>query len=72
MAYNSNDIPKQPGVVIDKSAAVRIATSIGWQPPRQWVGLTNEEAVEVMRQVPHLTIGGLLAVEAKLKEKNNG
>ncbi len=37
---------------------------------RQWVGLTDEESVEIMRQVPHLTIGGLLAVEAKLKEKN--
>ena len=37
---------------------------------RTWVGLTDEEAVEVMRQVPHLTIGGLLSVEAKLKEKN--
>lgn len=39
-------------------------------PQRTWVGLTDEEAVEVMRQVPHLTIGGLLSVEAKLKEKN--
>lgn len=37
---------------------------------RTWVGLTNEESVELMRQVPNLTIGGLLAVEAKLKEKN--
>ena len=37
---------------------------------RQWVGLTDEEVVEIMRQVPHLTIGGWLTVEAKLKEKN--
>ena len=39
-------------------------------PRRTWVGLTDEESVELMRQVPNLTIGGLLAVEAKLKEKN--
>jgi hypothetical protein len=39
---------------------------------RQWVGLTDEERIEIMRQVPHLTIDGLFAVEDKLKEKNNG
>ena len=37
---------------------------------RQWVGLTDGERVELMRQVSHLTIGGLLATETKLKEKN--
>jgi hypothetical protein len=26
--------------VIDKSAAIRIATALGWTPPRTWVGLT--------------------------------
>ena len=36
----------------------------------EWVGLTTDERVELMQKVPHLTIGGLLAVEAKLKEKN--
>jgi hypothetical protein len=25
--------------VIDKSAAIRIATALGWTPPRTWVGL---------------------------------
>jgi hypothetical protein len=29
--------------VIDKSAAIRIATSLGWSPQRTWVGLTDEE-----------------------------
>ena len=37
---------------------------------KKWVGLTNEEAVELMKQTPHLTIGGLLAVEDKLRSKN--
>ena len=38
---------------------------------RTWVGLSGEEAVSLMKKIPHLTIGGLLAVEAKLYEKNN-
>lgn len=29
--------------VIDKSAAIRIATALGWEPKREWVGLTDEE-----------------------------
>ena len=29
--------------VIDKSAAIRIATALGWQPKREWVELTDEE-----------------------------
>jgi hypothetical protein len=37
----------------------------------EWVGLTTDERVELMQKIPHLTIGGLLAVEAKLKEKNH-
>ncbi len=41
------------------------------QSQREWVGLTNDERVELMQKVPHLTIGGLLAVEAKLKERNH-
>ena len=40
-----HDTPPQP--VIDKSAAVRIATALGWTPQRTWVGLTDEEIVEI-------------------------
>lgn len=29
--------------VIDKSAAIRIATALGWIPQRKWVGLTQED-----------------------------
>ncbi len=33
----------QPEPVIDKSAAIRIATALGWAPQRTWVGLTDED-----------------------------
>ena len=57
--------------VIDRSAAVRIATALGWEPKRTWVGLTDEERAQVI----NANFGtGLWAmakdVEAKLKEKN--
>ena len=29
--------------VIDRSAAIRIATSLGWAPKRTWVGLSDED-----------------------------
>jgi len=32
--------PQRTEPVIDKSAAKRIATVLGWTPPRTWVGLT--------------------------------
>jgi hypothetical protein len=32
--------PPQRTDVIDQSAAKRIATALGWTPPRTWVGLT--------------------------------
>jgi hypothetical protein len=41
--------------VIDKSAAIRIATALGWEPKREWVGLTDEgmkALVEQARKVP--------------------
>jgi hypothetical protein len=61
--------PPQPEPVIDKSAAVRIATSLGWEPQRTWVGLTDEE-----REIASWTDGSFGAgarwAEDKLKEKN--
>ena len=35
MVHLPNKIPPQPEPVIDKSAAVRIATSLGWEPKRK-------------------------------------
>jgi hypothetical protein len=63
--------------VIDKSAAIRIATVLGWTPPRQWVGLTDEE-IDVIYEAHHNQYGECetpnfgyeRAIEAKLKEKN--
>jgi hypothetical protein len=58
--------------VIDKSAAIRIATSLGWSPQRTWIGLTDDEFNELYDRYVPLTCYALLIekVEAKLKEKN--
>jgi hypothetical protein len=29
--------------IIDRTMAVRIATQLGWEPKREWVGLTDQE-----------------------------
>ena len=66
--------PQRTEPVIDKSAAKRIATALGWTPPRTWVGLTDEEISEVLGSDIHDEPSGELrfirAIEAKLKEKN--
>ena len=58
--------------VIDKSAAIRIATSLGWEPKRAWVGLTQEDIDIAFDETQEG--GGFWefadAIEAKLKEKN--
>ena len=51
--------------VIDKSAAIRIATALGWEPKREWVGLTDEEIAEF--DVDPIEAKALIQ---KLKEKN--
>jgi hypothetical protein len=64
--------------LIDKSAAIRIAAALGWTPPRQWVGLTDVEWMNIVNKdnawfgqrpedVAH-EVAKL--VEAKLKQKN--
>ena len=59
--------------VIDRTMAVRIATQLGWEPKREWVGLTDEEIREgnkdswVTRQAWE---SAAWWAEAKLKEKN--
>ena len=58
---------------IDKSAAIRIATTLGWEPKREWVGLTAEEReqvqVESYGKVPH-HVAFHHAIEQALKDKN--
>lgn len=59
--------------VIDKSAAIRIATSLGWEPKRTWVGLTDEERkfIELGIEVFGMSVEDVLKeAETKLKEKN--
>ena len=59
--------------VIDKSAAVRIATSLGWEPKRTWSGLTEEEQQELYDAWMQKDDGWgsfYTLIEAKLKEKN--
>jgi hypothetical protein len=56
--------------IIDRTMAVRIATQLGWEPKREWVGLTKEE-VELWELPASPTVYEFaLFVEAKLKEKN--
>ena len=53
--------------VIDKSAAIRIATVLGWAQKREWVGLTENEAFACQGRDYFETYK---AIETKLKEKN--
>jgi hypothetical protein len=59
--------------VIDRTMAVRIATQLGWEPKREWVGLTDEEILAIYDACDdwewHVYERML---EAKLKEKNGG
>lgn len=57
-----------PPAVIDKSAAVRIATALGWEPKKEWQELTTEDRVEILRAKGEAAV--MLLTEAKLKEKN--
>jgi len=58
--------------VIDKSAAIRIATSLGWTPKREWQGLTDEERSELLDKYyfDDPSDAFMKEFEAKLKEKN--
>jgi hypothetical protein len=56
--------------VIDKTMATRIATQLGWEPKREWQGLTDEE-IDTWNIVGHESLRDFVrAIEAKLKEKN--
>jgi hypothetical protein len=65
------DYTHPPTYVIDKSAAKRIATQLGWAPKREWQGLTEEEMHECWDSpLTPLGMRHARAIEAKLKEKN--
>ena len=64
--------------VIDRTMAVRIATQLGWEPKREWVGLTDEDKKQIAMEANNKSemsaweyaqrVGEL--TEAKLKGKN--
>jgi hypothetical protein len=58
--------------VIDKSAAKRIATSLGWSPQRTWVGLASEDRLtaKYMQDAPDGIQAVIDYIEDKLKQKN--
>jgi hypothetical protein len=63
--------------VIDKSAAVRIATALGWTPPapvqkQRWAVFCGGCRKEWSVSYPHPGKSICNECEAKLKEKNNG
>lgn len=66
--------PQVQEPVIDKSAAIRIATALGWEPRREWQGLTVAQIEEAFQQSAgadedtHIRFAR--AIEAKIKEKN--
>ena len=55
--------------VIDKSMAKRIATQLGWEPKREWVGFTQEEHQSAIWADGSFG-AGFLHAEKLLKEKN--
>ena len=69
--------PQRTEPVIDRAAAIRIATALGWEPKREWVVLTAEEVLQCWEKAHEPGNEGLInairmadEVEAKLKEKN--
>ena len=58
--------------VIDKSAAVRIATALGWEPKREWKTLTDAQYQDILKQTEgcgHLAFYHL--IEQALREANH-
>jgi hypothetical protein len=70
--------PQSTEPVIDKSAAIRIATVLGWTPPRTWVGLTDDDKVLIKHDAnfnQFMTAGEYADIvqqltEARLKDLN--
>ena len=67
--------------VIDRTMAVRIATQLGWEPKREWFGLTDAEIEGAIDEgfafglddgnvSNKIVIRYVRVIEAMLKEKN--
>ena len=76
LRITKDGITANPDVPVDEAADAVIRALDGYiknLTKRTWVGLTDEEIFETHKQVDsmqYLTFGK--AIEAKLKEKNNG
>ena len=68
-ANHLRDATKLIEPVIDNAAAIRIATTLGWEPKREWVGLTKREFNECVDGLEDLE-DCWTAIEAALREKN--
>jgi len=72
--FSSKPQRTEQETVIDKSAAIRIATALGWEPKREWVGLTDDEIEAIWYAFHDREMGYVMrftrAIEAKLKQKN--
>ena len=79
VAYLSNK-RQRLNIELKPQTFAEIPTVTDWEMPlymkpqqRTWVRLTDEEIIRLMKQFPnHLTRDIAQAIEAKLKEKNNG
>ena len=59
--------------VIDKTMAIRIATQLGWEPKREWQGLTEAEIEQGNKEswvTKQAWESAVWWAEEKLKEKN--
>jgi len=71
--YPCMDLPDciEQEPVIDKSAAIRIATVLGWTPQREWVGLDHHNKKKFSSWLDHKSDDEVFtAIEALLKEMN--
>ena len=58
-------------IYCEREQTAKVESMFATHPPKQWVGLTDDEVIGLMKQFPDsLTQYMTRAIEAKLKEKN--
>jgi hypothetical protein len=64
----------RPCVAWDNASEIKVGAKLYAAPPKQWVGLTDEELKPLCDENPIMfgayTVDFIQAIEAKLKEKN--
>ena len=66
----STDTPNLKDPFINESRAKHIASQLGLELKREWVGLTEQEQSDIAWEKDKSRIWIVTATEAKLKEKN--